>query len=253
MSPVADILSLPPAPATVPLPVNNVPVNSVPVNSVAGIDGLGEICDDDTPAVIWNRQLPEGFQSWIAALAPETLPSARLALEPGEVRAAVGEICDAAGTPVCAERDWLVNDVARLAETFARVMAVRDLLLRFDVVTNDACRKFHIDAVNARLICAYRGPGTQYGVLKGGEAPEHVFPEHVFPEHVFDVPTGAPVILRGTLWPGKPRTMLRHRSPPIAGSGTTRLVVVMDEFREGRDGPAVQDPAVAAQHPGMGQ
>ena len=56
-----------------------------------------------------------------------------------------------------------------------------------------------------------------------------------------NVPTGAPIILRGTLGTDGSSTDLRHRSPPIAGSGTARLVVVMDEFREGRDSLSVYD------------
>ena len=192
---------------------------------------LETITQEDVPAVIWDRPLPETFQDWIEGLAPAQLPSARVVLKPEDVRACVREACDNAGTPDGPGRDWLVNDVACLADRFARFMATRYLLLRFDAVTNNACRKFHIDAVEARLICTYRGPGTQYGMLNGSEEPQHVF----------NVPTGAPIILRGTLGPGGSSTDLRHRSPPIAGSGVTRLVVVMDAFREGRDGLSVYD------------
>jgi len=43
-----------------------------------------------------------------------------------------------------------------------------------------------------------------------------------------DRPTGAPILLRGTLWPEHPRSGLLHRSPPIEGTGETRLVLVLD-------------------------
>jgi hypothetical protein len=45
---------------------------------------------------------------------------------------------------------------------------------------------------------------------------------------VFQVATGAPFVLRGTLWPEKPASGLLHRSPPIAATGETRLVLVLD-------------------------
>ena len=38
----------------------------------------------------------------------------------------------------------------------------------------------------------------------------------------------APILLRGTLWQERPRTGLLHRSPPIEGTGETRLVLVLD-------------------------
>lgn len=48
------------------------------------------------------------------------------------------------------------------------------------------------------------------------------------------VPTGSPIILRGTRWPETPVSRLLHRSPPIVGTGETRLVLVLDPV----EGPA---------------
>ena len=48
------------------------------------------------------------------------------------------------------------------------------------------------------------------------------------PSQVFMVPTGAPILLRGTLWPTVPRSGLLHRSPPIEGTGETRLMLILD-------------------------
>ena len=112
----------------------------------------------------------------------------------------------------------LVNDVAALAEVLREIMPTSHLQMRFDVVTTNACRKFHIDAVTARLVCTYRGTGTQYGISTDGAEPQKIF----------TVPTGAPILLRGTLWPEPPRSGLLHRSPPIEGTGETRLVLVLD-------------------------
>ena len=186
-------------------------------------DGLSAINQPGCAAAIWQRAAPPRFQSWIDALEPERLPAARVILRPADVREAIVQICEAAGTPDCAERTRLINDTAALADLFAGLMRAPFLRLRFDVVTTNACRKFHIDAVTARLICTYRGTGTQYGISTDGAEPERVF----------TVPTGAPILLRGTLWPERPKSKrpasgLRHRSPPIDGTGETRLVLVLD-------------------------
>jgi hypothetical protein len=85
-------------------------------------------------------------------------------------------------------------------------------------VTTNACRKFHVDAMAARLICTYRGTGTQYGQSRNGDDPKRVF----------TVPTGSAVLLRGSLWPSNRDCGLVHRSPPIEGTGETRLVLVLD-------------------------
>jgi len=181
-------------------------------------EGLSAIRHPGCAAAIWRRQPPPGFQSWIDALAPGRLPRARVILRPAEVRDAAVEICEASGTPDCAERERLIEDIAAFSDIFAALMRARWLRLRLEVVTTNACRRFHIDAVTARLVCTLRGTGTQYGISTDGAEPRRIF----------TVPTGAPVLLRGTLWPDRPRSGLLHRSPPIEGSGETRAVLVLD-------------------------
>ena len=181
-------------------------------------EGLSEIHQPNCAAAIWRRNPLPGFQSWIDALDPERLPCARVVLRSEDVRDAVGQICEASGTPDCRERERLVDDTAALADIFAGLMRAPYLRLRFDVVTTNACRKFHTDAVTARLVCTYRGTGTQYGISTDGAEPRRVF----------TVPTVAPILLRGALWPEHPKSGLLHRSSPIEGTGETRLLFALD-------------------------
>lgn len=181
-------------------------------------EGLSAIHRPDCAAAIWRRHPARDFQSWIAALEPERLPRARVILRPEDVRHAMAQICEACGTPDCHEREMLIDDTAALANIFAGLMCAPYLRLRCDVVTTNACRKFHTDAVTARLICTYRGTGTQYGISTDGAEPRRVF----------TVPAGAAILLRGTLWQERPKSGLVHRSPPIEGTGETRLLFVLD-------------------------
>ncbi|SEM49535.1 Protein of unknown function [Roseovarius tolerans] len=181
-------------------------------------DDLDVIARPGVAAALWQRRVDPDWQAWINGLAPETLPQLRVILRPGRVRDAVSDACDVAGLDASAARDWLIEDIGGLADRFAGLMRARFLRLRLDVIETDACRRFHIDAVTARLICTYRGTGTQYGISVDGEEPRRVF----------TTPTGAPLVLRGTLWPGDPPSGLLHRSPPIERSGETRLLLVLD-------------------------
>ncbi len=191
---------------------------AVDVGIVDTPDGLADLHQPGCAAVIWRRQPLASFQSWLSFLDPERLPQARVVLRAGDVRDAVQQICETSGTPSCPERERLIDDVAALADIFSSLMDTVHLRLRLDVITTDACRKFHIDAVTARLICTYRGPGTQYGISTDGAEPACVL----------CVPTGTPILLKGTHWPDGPASGLRHRSPPIVGTGETRLLLVLD-------------------------
>jgi hypothetical protein len=181
-------------------------------------ESLSSIRHPECAAAIWQRTPMSTFQAWIDALPPEQLPKARMILRPERIRDALADIMGVCDTPDCPERALLTDDAAAIAAIFARVMDAPYLRLRLDVITGNACRKFHIDAVTARLVCTYRGTGTQYGFSR----------DNTEPPRIFTVPTGAPIVLRGTLWPETPKSGLVHRSPPIEGSGETRLLLVLD-------------------------
>lgn len=194
---------------------------------------LFSITNPHCSAILWHREPLRSFQSWIDNQCPENLPRARVVLPVDAVHDAVSELAAASGLPEAQERSLLVDDISALANIFAGVVRTSFLRLRLDVVTTDACPKFHTDAVTARLICTYRGTGTEFGNAEDGSDPSEVF----------TAPTGSPLLLKGSLWPQKPKSSLLHRSPPIERTGQTRLVLVLD--------PAIDpggEPALAAIH-----
>ncbi len=184
--------------------------------------GLASIKDPACSAAIWKREPAAKFQNWIDSLDPVDLPRARIMLRAEMVRDAMADLLEAYALPDCDERTMLIDDIAALAAMFSSIMDSRYLRLRLDVIETNACRKFHIDALAARLICTYRGCATQYGNgAMGGE-----------PKDIHDVPTGSPMILRGTSWRSTAEPGLLHRSPPIEGTGETRLVLVLDPISD---------------------
>lgn len=199
---------------------SKVDLRATQVAHVDDADGLSALSRPEIAAAIWTRRLAPALQAWIDGLSPERLPSGRAILRPRDVDNTLHELCEIAQTPCDPERDLLIEDAATLARTFTDLTGAQYLRLRFDIVDNDACRKFHIDTVTARLICTYRGPGTQYGLAMNGSDPDRVF----------SVPTGSPICLKGKLWPGLSRSELVHRSPPIDGTGETRSLFVIDQI-----------------------
>ena len=181
-------------------------------------DDLSAFSKPGCAAAVWRRQIPQHIDSWLDKIAPENLPKTRVILPSHAIVQTLTHVCDMAGLIASKERAWLCYDIASLAETFSSLMSAQFLRIRLDVIDTNACRKFHIDALTARLVCTYRGTGTQYGVSTDGADPTRVF----------TVQTGCPILLRGTEWPTQPASGLLHRSPPIAGTGETRLVLVLD-------------------------
>ncbi|HTM67959.1 MAG TPA: DUF1826 domain-containing protein, partial [Candidatus Binatia bacterium] len=100
-------------------------------------------------------------------------------------------------------------------------------------VVNDGCRLFHVDHVKLRLVCTYRGAGSEWltegnalraGIGKGNNAlVVRNWPavRHLCPWAV--------ALQKGELFTGVPDTGLPHRSPPVASAFEARLVLVIDD------------------------
>lgn len=197
------------------------PPAALPASVAEGPDPavLDALRRDGAALAIWRRAPDAGLADWLDALPADRLPALRAPVTPSTVAAAVSQACAAAGTPEAPDRARLIADVAALAARFAALMRTEDLHLRLDVVDTDACRRFHLDRITARLLCTYRGTGTDYG---------EAGPEGTAPRTIHRVPRMAPALVRGALWDGARGPVILHRSPPIEGTGQTRLLLVLD-------------------------
>ncbi len=111
-------------------------------------------------AAIWQRGPTPAFQTWINGLNPENLPSIRLILKPKAVLTTLSKLCDALSMPDRPHRRRLIEDIEALSYLFSDLMCAPYMRLRFEQITSNACYKFHMDAVTARLVCTYRSTGT---------------------------------------------------------------------------------------------
>jgi hypothetical protein len=187
--------------------------------------GLSAIADPAINLAVWQRYLSP-------ALVAEAGLLVRSAAADVRVTAATGHVASAL-TAVMADAHWpavpaLVGDIAELAALAATSMATRALDIRLEIVTSDACRKFHADYVPLRLITTYAGPGSQWlsnddaAALAGGVAAEQL--------EVRQLLAGEVALFKGRLLTDSP---IIHRSPPIAGTGQRRLVLVINPAQEG--------------------
>jgi len=181
-------------------------------------DILDDIHLPSVAASIWTRTPDSGFQAWIDALPVDQLPELKSVVPVHLAEAAVLAACEASGTPAGPEQDMLAGDVGALALMTAKVLKVEHVRVRLDVSDEVMCPKFHMDNVVARLLCSYRGPGTDY-VPQGAEA---------ISGRIRQVPTGSVALFRGRRWPDDDRTGLLHRSPAVPQEIGARLLLVID-------------------------
>ena len=176
-----------------------------------------------TPAAgvgVWCRPPPDIHEA-LAACPAGALPDGRVitAATTDAIAAGLHEILSHGQLPVAVSAG-LAADAAGLARHFARATAARRLQIRLDVINGPACRRFHQDHVRARLLCSYRGPGTELGAA---DVDRDAGPA------ALSLATGWVAVLRGHRHPlGAGPLLHRSPQPPPDGPTDTRLLLAID-------------------------
>ncbi len=168
---------------------------------------LGRIDDPAVTLAIWQRASP------LPRPTLEDFPALRFACDMRSVAHRIAE----ALAPL-RPRDWhhlLAADAQHLALHYAALTGQDRVEVRIERVTGNGCWKFHADYVALRLITTYCGQATQW--LPQGATTD------TEPRALSAGDVG--------LFKGRERAgdqAIIHRSPPIAGSGEDRLLLVID-------------------------
>lgn len=196
---------------------------SWPDNAVrgAGHEVLGAILMPDVNLAVWESDDLPPVPHDLGAIDNIRIP---VALESAE--ATISEALVAARYPSALIAGWTAM-VARHAKLLGNLLDCTNVVVRLKVVETDACCKFHADYVSVRLIATFTGPGTQW--LDAGDAVRLHAGAEVEKLSVRNIATGHIALFKGHDW--APERAIVHRSPSIAGSGTRRLVLVIDPAR----------------------
>lgn len=169
---------------------------------------LRSILDERINLAIWNRPSP----SRAAQADLADFDAIRSTGDPANIGAALAT-ADLIDLPFA---EALHQDITMLARRFGEIMGTNAVEVRLERVTTNACWKFHADYTTVRLITTYVGQATEWRDASAADATRRLA-------------TGAVGLFKGRdLTPERP---IVHRSPPIAGTGEERLLLVIDPAR----------------------
>ncbi|MEM9255251.1 MAG: DUF1826 domain-containing protein [Pseudomonadota bacterium] len=124
----------------------------------------------------------------------------------------------------------LRRDFITLAGRFFGVSEARLAQVRLVFTAADECRRFHVDRRRLRLLCTYQGPGTEWLMdsqvdrfAQENGAPNEAIIRFGKASHFEPFWVG---IMKGDPYNGG--RGLVHRSPPISGTGQTRVLFCLD-------------------------
>lgn len=188
-----------------------------------------QIFQPQVQLLCWQRPMPAGVAGYLDSLAASG--SLRLGYR-GMLSA--GEAPVLAAWPADAGRQALQDDITLLADMYATLLGCAQVGWRVEVLDGSMCPRFHVDRTGIRLVCTWRGPGTEWlsgadrrflgrgsgglpdetsGLMRTGEVGRSV--------------AGEVVLLKGSQWQGNGDAGAIHRSP-AAGSQLPRVLLVLD-------------------------
>lgn len=195
------------------------------IQSCATVEGLEAIAKPEVELVVWRRALPECFQDWLADLDASHLPHLRVLVRPKDVIKAMDTLLNGSGMPRGAMLGLLICDLHILVSAFARITQSDLVDVRLERVEDDACWKFHRDCVEARLLTTYRGATTEWVQPVHGEAALRA--QTSFDGPIERLGANDVAVFKGSC-AGEGNGIV-HRSPPIAGTGQTRLLLCLNK------------------------
>ncbi len=176
------------------------------------------VAANDTGLLVQRRVLPPPLHEEVARLVREDDLRVMLKGPPAGIATELEQLFD--------DHPAFQADILMLLARFVALAGTEAARVRIERIAGDACRRWHADNLVLRLLCTYVGPGTQIlpmpeaaRVLDGGEPATTAT--------AWSMRTGDVVILTGRRHPTA--SPIVHRSPPIAGTGDVRLLLVIDD------------------------
>lgn len=187
---------------------------------VPELGDLVEVFDAAVQVCSWRRVIDPAISSYLAQLHQVGEFQALETLSP-TVRPRLDGLADGPG------RSALIGDLALLQEIVCELLGCAAVGLRLARLGRAMCPGWHVDRVGIRLVCTYRGPGTQWlddqgvdrGDLRSAQTGSAAF---------IQADPGEIVLLKGALWQGNEAFGAVHRSPELAPNAPLRTLVTLD-------------------------
>jgi hypothetical protein len=192
---------------------------------------LDAIHDPGVNLCLWQRPAQPSISQELSSLQASTMPDVRCSTSPNTFVNDVRTLLQQQGLDPSAFKSWL-SDLCQLAKLYFSISGNRDVTIRLVATNEDDCPRFHVDHSQLRMLCTYRGPGTEWltdeqvdRAAQSSGASNQAIIRFGKPRDFEPFWVG---IMKGNAYPGNAGRGLVHRSPQISGTGKTRVLFCLD-------------------------
>jgi hypothetical protein len=210
------------APDATPAPAHNAQLSRGACGSVRHVERLVDLVSIFEPRIqvlVQQRAVPPEIATYLddPAIPAVGFRGFRQVVD-------VGTDLPGRDLPKAPHVEALQADIGRLVEFYADLLGCTQIGLRLEGLQRTMCPGWHCDRTGIRLLCTYRGPGTEW--LEGTGLDRTTLPGSVA-DRPPDGSAGAGdiVLLKGSLWQGNAGWGAIHRSP-APGRGTRWLLAL---------------------------
>ncbi len=213
-----------------PAAVQTIPAQTSPTHA-DNLLGLMEIFEPECQIAVAARAFSPSIDAYLSNAAKKMGDGFRIVLEPGDEL----PLHLLPASPGC---EAFANDIAYLAEVYGDLLGCLTIGLRLEVLHRAMCPRFHVDHTGIRLLCTYRGPGTEWledraaDRSKLGPASAGMDDNHsgiiLDAAGIHRVEPYSVALLKGSAWQGNTGRGIIHRSPAVSADTSPRVMLALD-------------------------
>lgn len=199
---------------------------------VALLDALNGIHIRGKSLVIWDRPVLPAIGLELENVGADAFPDVRARVHSGKVRDGLAALISAQGYDALSAFPGWLDNMTRLSEVFFDFAGHRPVTVRLETLARTGCPRFHVDHSYLRLVCTYRGPGTEWlddaqvdRAAQASGAPNEAIVRFGHPRCM---PTFAVGLMKGYGYPGCADAGLVHRSPAVEPGDPARVLFCLD-------------------------
>ena len=200
--------------------------HAAPVSGIVEAELGDRACLRGAGLTVFRRSLPGELVRWVESLPVKNLPSFRILVRTVDLPRALDDAHLFGALEDSPARQMLAKDIATQARFFGEAAKSEWVDLRLEAIHGNACWKFHRDFVSRRLLTTYRGPGTQW--VQPSHAEAALRQQHRYKGPIEVAPAHAVLLFQNLLNQDEAAGIV-HRSPAIAHSKQTRLLLCLNE------------------------